>query len=209
LRSPIGLIAGLGNPGDQYERSRHNAGFWFIDALASQIHVTLRSEARFHGALARVVDGERTCWLLKPATFMNRSGVAVAAAAQYYRIAVDRILVVHDDLDLPPGVARLKRGGGHGGHNGLRDVIARLGDGGFARLRIGIGHPGMRDDVTGFVLSAPGREDAQQITAAVHAALQLVDLLLSGDLERAMHRLHSRETPNRRDGPGTLSARKE
>ena len=207
--SPIGLIAGLGNPGGQYERSRHNAGFWFIDALASRIHATLRPEARFHGALARVVGGERTCWLLKPGTFMNRSGVAVAAVAQYYRIAADRILVVHDDLDLPPGVARLKRGGGHGGHNGLRDVIARLGDGGFARLRIGIGHPGMRDDVIGFVLSAPGREDAEQITAAVDAALQVVDLLLSGDLERAMHRLHSRETPNRRDGPGTLSARKE
>lgn len=191
MRSPIGLIAGLGNPGDQYERSRHNAGFWFIDALVSQMHLALRPETRFHGVLGRVVDGERACWLLKPATFMNRSGVAVAAVAQYYRISVDRILLVHDDLDLPPGVARLKRGGGHGGHNGLRDVIARLGDAGFARLRIGIGHPGMREDVIGFVLSAPGPEDTGRINAAIDAALQVVELLLSGDLERAMHRLHS------------------
>ncbi|RMD71898.1 MAG: aminoacyl-tRNA hydrolase [Gammaproteobacteria bacterium] len=184
------LIVGLGNPGTRYEQSRHNVGFWFIDALARRAHTPLRQEAKFHGEVGKLPQG---CWLLKPLTFMNRSGTAVAAMARYYRLAVEEILVAHDDLDLPPGTVRLKRGGGAGGHRGLMDIIAHLGDNAFYRLRLGIGHPGRREDVVSYVLSPPSPEQRASILSAIDKALDAMPLILEGAWEKAMHRLHSKE----------------
>jgi len=189
----IALVAGLGNPGPRYEATRHNAGFWFVEALARRAGVVLREEPRFHALLARAeVDGH-DLRLLEPLTYMNRSGEAVAAVARFYRYAPERILVVHDDLDLPPGAVRLKRQGGHGGHNGLRDIMAHLGSDRFLRLRLGIGHPGPGADVTAWVLSRPGPEDRAALEAAIEAALEAMPDIASGDprrLDRAMSRLH-------------------
>jgi PTH1 family peptidyl-tRNA hydrolase len=187
----IQLIAGLGNPGPEYERTRHNAGFWFVDALARQRGDSLRHENRFHGEAGRIARDDHECRVLKPLTFMNRSGQAVSALAKFYRIPPESILVVHDELDLPPGTARLKKGGGHGGHNGLRDIISALGGNGFLRLRLGIGHPGHRDDVVDYVLRKASREDEGLIEQAIDDALAVVPLLLAGEVERAMHQLHS------------------
>jgi PTH1 family peptidyl-tRNA hydrolase len=187
----IQLIAGLGNPGPEYDRTRHNAGFWFVDALARQRGDSLRHENRFHGEAARIERDGLECRLLKPLTYMNRSGQAVSALAKFYRIPPESILVVHDELDLPAGTARLKKGGGHGGHNGLRDIISALGGNDFLRLRLGIGHPGHRDDVVDYVLRKPSREDETLIEQAIDAALGVVPLLLAGEVERAMHQLHS------------------
>jgi PTH1 family peptidyl-tRNA hydrolase len=189
--SPIRLIVGLGNPGSEYAETRHNAGFWLVDALAAEAHVALRLERRFHARLARAVLWEREAWLMEPETYMNASGQAVQAFAAYYRLAPGEILVVHDDLDLPPGSARLKKGGGAGGHNGLKDIISRLGAD-FWRLRLGIGHPGSRDEVVDYVLRRPPAEEAALIHEAIARSLKILPLVLSGDLETAMHRLHTR-----------------
>ncbi len=151
VSEPIELIVGLGNPGSRYEQTRHNAGFWLLDALAESLGSRFSVEGRFFGLLGRVeIDGQ-SCYLFKPTTFMNRSGQALAALTRYYKIPAPRVLVVHDEIDLPPGVVRLKRGGGHGGHNGLRDIIKALGDNSFWRLRLGVGHPGARDEVVDFL----------------------------------------------------------
>ncbi len=187
----IGLIAGLGNPGADYAATRHNAGFWFVDALAAAHGASLRAEAKFHGELGRAAVGGRDVWLLKPTTFMNHSGQAVAAVARYYKLAPEQILVAHDDLDLPVGTARLKRGGGHGGHNGLRDVINHLGSRDFLRLRLGIHHPGDSKAVVDYVLGRPSAADREAIEDAIARALDVMPLVVSGDLERAMNRLHS------------------
>ncbi len=186
------LIVGLGNPGARYEGTRHNAGFWFVEALARQVGALWRREARFHGEVARAQVAGRDCWLLRPLTYMNRSGLAVAAAARYWRLPPEAVLVVHDELDLPPGVARLKRGGGHAGHNGLRSIQQELGEAGFLRLRLGIGHPGSRELVTPYVLGRPPAEEESQIREAVARALEVLPELMAGDLQRAMHRLHTR-----------------
>lgn len=185
----VRLIVGLGNPGARYQATRHNAGFWFVDALAAQRGVALKPAARYHGELAEADGG----WLLKPTTFMNRSGQAVAALAGFYKIPLGQILVVHDELDLAPGIARLKQGGGHGGHNGLRSLIADLGGADFWRLRIGIGHPGHRDLVTDYVLTKPAQADRELIESAIARALEVMAELRSGDVQRAIHRLHSGE----------------
>ena len=186
----IALIAGLGNPGPEYQHTRHNAGFWFVDALAARHGVSLRKESRFHGEVARVsIDGHE-CWLLKPDTFMNRSGQSVAALAGFYKISLDRLLVVHDELDLAPGTARFKQGGGHGGHNGLRDLALRLGGNLFHRLRVGIGHPGHRDLVTDYVLGKPSIADRELIVSAIDAALDVLPLFVAGEHGRAMNQLH-------------------
>ncbi len=187
----IGLIAGLGNPGADYAATRHNAGFWFVDALAAAHGASLRAEAKFHGELGRAAVGGRDVWLLKPTTFMNHSGQAVAAVARYYKLAPEQILVAHDDLDLPVGTARLKRGGGHGGHNGLRDIINHLGSRDFLRLRLGIHHPGDSKAVVDYVLGRPSAADREAIEDAIARALDVMPLVVSGDLERAMNRLHS------------------
>lgn len=188
----VDLIVGLGNPGGEYEHTRHNAGFWFVDALARQHGGSFRLEPKFQGEVCRISLAGNDCWLLKPVTFMNRSGQAVTAMAGFYKIpAGNNILVVHDELDLPPGVARLKQGGGHGGHNGLRDIVTRLGAD-FMRLRIGIGHPGSKEQVIGYVLQRPSLADRQRIDAALDAALGVMPELLRGEVQRAMNSLHTK-----------------
>jgi len=185
------LVVGLGNPGRDYEATRHNAGFWFVDALARQSGVALRVESRFHGAVARIGGSGGECWLLEPATFMNASGRAVGALARFYRIDPQEILVVHDELDLPPGGAKLKRGGGAAGHNGLKDIIAHLGQD-FWRLRLGIGHPGDRSQVIHYVLQAPRLEEMREIESAIDRSLEVWPMLREDRTEAAMLQLHTR-----------------
>lgn len=189
----IALIVGLGNPGKEYEATRHNAGFWFVDALARQQRANFKPEKKFHGQLARFQHEGQDVWLLKPETFMNLSGQAVQAVCQFYKIPITEVLVVHDDLDLPPGTARLKKAGGHGGHNGLRDIMARLGKD-FYRLRLGIGHPGDKNRVTGHVLKKATVDDTQLIEQAIDDALRVLPEILEGDFAKAMNRLHSNNT---------------
>ncbi len=185
------LLVGLGNPGAEYLRTRHNAGFWFIDALAARMEARFGLESKLHAETAKAVCAGRSLWLLKPATFMNHSGRAVAAALRYWKIAPEECLIAHDDLDLPPGVARLKFDGGHGGQNGLRDIIAVLGHGRFHRLRLGIGHPGHKDRVTPWVLGRPSVADEAAMLEAVARSLEVLPLAIAGDFNEAMKRLHT------------------
>jgi PTH1 family peptidyl-tRNA hydrolase len=187
----IRLIVGLGNPGREYESTRHNIGFWWVDELARLQQLNFRSESKFHGLTARGQLHGHEVFLLKPQTFMNVSGRSVAALAQFYKIAPAEMLVVHDELDLPPGVARLKIGGGHGGHNGLKDIIAQLGTRDFWRLRIGIGHPGDRAAVVDYVLNDPRREERELMEQAMHKAQDIAHLVIEGKTEAAMLKLHS------------------
>lgn len=187
----IKLIVGLGNPGREYEGTRHNAGFWWVDAFADARRLSFKAESRFHGLIARDQAYGHDLYLLKPQTFMNVSGRAVGSLAQFYKIAPENMLVVHDELDLPPGSARLKLGGGHGGHNGLKDIIAHLGTKDFWRLRIGIGHPGDRAEVSAYVLNAPRQEEATLIEQAMQRAQDVAHLVVEGKLEAAMLKLHS------------------
>jgi peptidyl-tRNA hydrolase, PTH1 family len=187
----IKLIVGLGNPGREYEGTRHNAGFWWVDSFAQANQITFKSESKFHGLAARSMLQGREIFLLKPQTFMNVSGRAVGALVQFYKIEPAQILVVHDELDLPPGSAKLKLGGGHGGHNGLKDIIAHLGTRDFWRLRLGIGHPGDRAEVANFVLNAPRREEEELIKQAMQRAQDVAHLITEGKLEAAMLKLHS------------------
>jgi len=189
----IQLIVGLGNPGSDYEPTRHNAGFWFVDELAQRCQQQFRSEQRFQSEVARcLVDGNEYR-LQKPMTFMNRSGQAVRSLLQFFKIPLEQVLVVHDELDLEPGVVRLKKGGGHGGHNGLRDLISHLGSKDFYRLRIGIGHPGHRDQVVDYVLKKPSKQDRLQIEEALVDALNVMPDVVQGQFERAMNTLHVRK----------------
>ncbi|MBI5430426.1 MAG: aminoacyl-tRNA hydrolase [Nitrosomonadales bacterium] len=187
----IRLIVGLGNPGREYEATRHNVGFWWVDELARAQKLSFKSEAKFHGLTARGHLHDHEMLLLMPQTFMNHSGRSVGALAQFYKIAPAEILVVHDELDLPPGVARLKIGGGHGGHNGLKDIIAQLGNKDFWRLRIGIGHPGDRAEVANYVLSDPRREERELMGEAMQKAQSVAHLVIEGKTEAAMLKLHS------------------
>jgi PTH1 family peptidyl-tRNA hydrolase len=188
----IKLIVGLGNPGSEYRGTRHNAGADFVEQLARQCGCTLQAESRFFGMTGRLTLSGHDLRLLIPTTFMNRSGKAVAAMAQFYKIASDEILIAHDELDIPAGSARFKRGGGHGGHNGLRDIVPSLGNTkDFYRLRIGIGHPGHASKVTGYVLGAPSQVDRTRIDASIDEAIAALPLLLDGDSTRAMTQLHS------------------
>lgn len=188
---PIQCVVGLGNPGDKYSDTRHNAGYWFVDALASHAGTVLRPETKFSGLVGRFSSAGGECWLLKPTTFMNHSGRSVAAFCRFYRIAPESLLVAYDELDLPAGVARLKTGGGHGGHNGVRDICNSLGSRDFQRLRIGIGHPGHRDGVVDYVLSRPGKDDRAAIDRAIDDAQGHWPLIQAGDLQKAMNALHS------------------
>jgi peptidyl-tRNA hydrolase, PTH1 family len=189
--SGIRLIVGLGNPGEQYEATRHNVGFWFVDRIAADFREAFRAESKFHGLLCRISVAGTELRLLKPSTYMNRSGQSIAAVARYYSISPEQILVAHDELDHPVGQVRLKQGGGHAGHNGLRDTIAALGSRDFWRLRIGIAHPGDRTLVTGYVLGRPSKIDAEQINAALEDAGRSLDELVTGRYQLAMNRLHS------------------
>ena len=189
--TPIKLIIGLGNPGSEHREDRHNAGYWFVDALARKFDGQFRPERRFSGELARIELHRHDVRLLKPDTFMNRSGTAVQALSAFLKIAPEEILVAHDELDLSPGTVRLKRGGGAGGHNGLRDTIGHIGPD-FARLRIGIGHPGEASMVTSYVLRRPPPDERELIDQAIKDAVASMGLLLGQGFERAMHKLHSR-----------------
>ena len=192
--TPIKLIVGLGNPGPEYVHTRHNAGFWWTERVASRLNAHWKTEAKFHGEVAKFNFQGHEGWLLKPQTFMNASGRSVLALAHYFKILPDQILVVHDELDIPPGAAKLKQGGGHGGHNGLKDIAAHLTTPNFWRLRLGIGHPGDRNQVVNFVLHDPSRQESELIEAAMDKALDCLPEILKGELGAAMHRLH---TPNK------------
>ena len=192
MTTSIQLIVGLGNPGAEYEATRHNAGAWYVQHLAKQYGIRLAAEKKFFGIVGKGNIQGHTCTLLIPTTFMNRSGQAVAAIAQFYKLNPQQILVAHDELDLPVGSAKLKQGGGHGGQNGLRDIISRLGNNkDFHRLRLGIGHPGHRDLVTGHVLGKPSNVDQQCITRCIEEAITITPDLLSDQVAKAMNRLHS------------------
>jgi len=188
----IRLIVGLGNPGTEYARTRHNAGFQLADELAARSGASFRSEPRHRGELARARIAAHDLWLLKPMNYMNHSGDAVQSVASFYKVPVEAILVAYDELDFPAGVVRLRKGGGAAGHNGLRDVIAQMGDG-FWRLRIGIGHPGDRAQVLDYVLGRPAGAEAELLRAAVVAAADSVPVLLGEGAQIAMNRLHARE----------------
>jgi PTH1 family peptidyl-tRNA hydrolase len=190
------LIVGLGNPGAEYLRTRHNAGFWLVDALAAGQDGRWSFDGKLHGEACRVRIGGEPVWLLKPATFMNKSGIAVASALRYYKIGAEECLVAHDDLDLPAGTVRLKFDGGHGGQNGLRDIVAHLGHGRFHRLRVGIGHPGHRDKVTPWVLGRPSAQDEDAILDGIARALDVLPLAVDGQFDKAMQRLHTAGTGN-------------
>ena len=188
----IRLIVGLGNPGKEYEQTRHNAGFWFIDELAWQWKAGLRDEKKFYGQVARVNRPQGEVWLLKPDTFMNLSGKAVGALAQFYKILPQEILVVHDELDIACGRIRFKLGGGNGGHNGLKDIQSKFGNNpNFYRLRIGIGHPGDKSKVVGYVLGKPPASEQKLIDDAIDESLRCTELLMKEGLEKTMRRLHS------------------
>lgn len=188
---PVRLIVGLGNPGPEYDATRHNAGVWYIDALARAQGIFLTEEKKYFGLTATFLFEGETIRLLVPNTFMNRSGQSTAALANFFKIPPNQMLVAHDELDLPPGVARFKLGGGHGGHNGLRDIIARHGNSrDFHRLRLGIGHPGSADLVTPHVLSKPSRADRDLIERAIDEAVRHTPDLLRGDLSTAMNALN-------------------
>ena len=193
IMAGLRLIVGLGNPGAEYLRTRHNAGFGVVDALASAQGQRFSFDGKLHGESCKVTVGSEPVWLLKPATFMNKSGIAVASALRYYKIEPEQCLVAHDDLDLPPGVVRLKFDGGHGGQNGLRDIMAHLGHGKFHRLRVGIGHPGHRDQVTPWVLGRASGADEEAMLVGIGRALDVLPMAVSGEFERAMHQLHSAE----------------
>ncbi|HHH48386.1 MAG TPA: aminoacyl-tRNA hydrolase [Gammaproteobacteria bacterium] len=193
MSNSVQLIVGLGNPGPKYAQTRHNVGFLFVEELARSQGATFRPEAKFHGEVCKLHLGDHELWLLKPMTFMNRSGQAVAALARFYKIPPEAILVVHDELDIPAGQLRLKLGGGHGGHNGLRDIISQLGSREFLRLRIGIDHPGAAREVTNYVLGKASPDDRLSIEAAIDEALRSLPQILDGDLQAAMNRLHSRK----------------
>jgi len=188
----IRLIVGLGNPGPEYAQTRHNAGFWFVDEVADRLKVSLAPERGYFGHAARTsVDG-RPLWLLEPATYMNLSGKSVAALARFFKIAPEEILVAHDELDLQPGQVRLKLGGSHAGHNGLKDIHAQLGSGDYWRLRIGIGHPGVKAEVIDYVLKKPSPEHRIEMQKAIEQALTGLDLVLAGDMERAAMKINAR-----------------
>jgi peptidyl-tRNA hydrolase, PTH1 family len=188
----IRLIAGLGNPGPEHAATRHNAGFWFVDAVADRLKVQLSPERSYFGMAARTNVGGRTLWLLEPTTFMNLSGKSVAALARFFKIEPGEILVAHDELDLLPGQVKLKVGGSHAGHNGLKDIHAQLGSGDYWRLRLGIGHPGVRSEVINYVLKKPSADDRVEIEKAIAQALSGLDLVLEGDMERATMRINAR-----------------
>jgi PTH1 family peptidyl-tRNA hydrolase len=187
----IRLFVGLGNPGPEYEATRHNAGFWWVDALADKLGARLQAERSYFGLAARVNRPDGPVWLLEPMTYMNRSGQAVAALARFFKIEPQQILVVHDELDIEPGQAKLKKGGGTGGHNGLKDIQAQLGTQDFWRLRLGIGHPGHRAEVVDYVLRKPSPEHREGIEKAIAQSLAASDLLLAGEMDAALQKIHA------------------
>ena len=191
MAQDILMVVGLGNPGPDYANTRHNAGALFVEALARETGQSLRPEKKYHGLYARVQLQGLDLHLLNPSTYMNRSGLSIKALADFFKIQPQQILVAHDELDLPPGTAKLKKGGGHGGHNGLRDTIAHLGTNAFQRLRIGIGHPGDSRQVTGYVLGRLGKRETEELNVLIDEIIRVLPDAASGKLPAAMNRLHS------------------
>jgi PTH1 family peptidyl-tRNA hydrolase len=191
----IKLLVGLGNPGPAYQDTRHNAGFWWLESVAHELKASLQAERAYFGRCARTTFEGQALWLLEPATFMNRSGQAVAALARFYKIPPEAILVAHDELDIEPGELKLKQGGGHAGHNGLRDIQAQLGSPDYWRLRIGIGHPGVKSEVTDWVLNKPAPAQREAIEQALTRSLQALPTLLGGRMEQATALIHTRKPP--------------
>ena len=191
----IKLFVGLGNPGPEYEATRHNAGFWWIDALSRELKAPLSLDKNYHGQVARTTIGGQTVWLLKPLTFMNLSGKSVAALARFFKIAPDEVLVAHDELDIVPGQVKLKFGGSHAGHNGLRDIHAQVGTADYWRLRIGVGHPGVKAEVINWVLKKPSQEDRMAMENCIDRCLKAVPELLRGEMEKAMMLIHTSQPP--------------
>lgn len=192
IRRMIRLLVGLGNPGVEYEATNHNAGFWWLDAVARQLGTSLLPERSYFGLVARVNRPEGPLWLLQPQTFMNLSGKSVAALARFFKIAPGEILVAHDDLDLLPGQVKIKLGSGHGGHNGLRDIHAQLGSPDYWRLRLGIGHPGVKSEVVDYVLRKPTPAHREAIVESIEKTLPALDLLLAVDMERALMKINAK-----------------
>lgn len=190
--STLKLIAGLGNPGAKHERDRHNVGVWFVSRLAAGQRVELKAVAKYHGLMGKLARPSGDVWLLLPQTYMNLSGKSVGALARFYRILPEEVLIAHDELDFQPGAAKLKLGGGVAGHNGLKDVAAHLGTQGFWRLRIGIGHPGDKNLVAGYVLNSPSKPERELIETALARCLDIAELLVDGDMQAAMLRLHTK-----------------
>jgi peptidyl-tRNA hydrolase, PTH1 family len=188
----IRLLVGLGNPGPEYEATRHNAGFWFIDAVARELRANLAPERGYFGLVARINRPDGPVWLLEPMTFMNLSGKSVAALARFFKISPGEILVAHDELDLLPGHLKMKFGGSHAGHNGLKDIQAQLGSADFWRLRLGIGHPGVKAEVVDYVLRKPPSGERDAIATSVERSVAALDLMLDGDMERAMMKVHAK-----------------
>lgn len=192
MTQTIKLIVGLGNPGPEYQQTRHNAGAIFVSSLAQHFHTTLKPEKKFHGHYAKIRVGQQELHLLFPATFMNRSGQAVQALANFYKLSPEEMLIAHDELDIPSGSIKLKQGGGHGGQNGLRDIIEKLsGSKNFKRLRLGIGHPGHASKVTGHVLGKLGQQEAQQLQTSIDEVIRYLPEIICGDWQKAMNHLHS------------------
>jgi PTH1 family peptidyl-tRNA hydrolase len=191
----IKLLVGLGNPGPDYEDTRHNAGFWFVDAVARVLKVTLVADRSYHGLVARASEGGQPVWLLEPQTFMNQSGKSVATLARFFKIQPDEILVAHDEMDIAPGEAKLKKGGSHAGHNGLRDIHAQLGTADYWRLRIGVGHPGDKAAVVSWVLKKPLVDQRKAIEASIERSVQALPMLLAGEMDKAMVKIHTSKPP--------------
>ncbi|MBO9648349.1 MAG: aminoacyl-tRNA hydrolase [Variovorax sp.] len=191
----IKLFVGLGNPGPEYEATRHNAGFWWIDALARDLKVSLTPERSYHGLVARTQVNGKPLWLLEPQTFMNVSGKSVAALARFFKIEPKEILVAHDELDVVPGQAKLKLGGSHAGHNGLRDIHGQLGTGDYWRLRLGIGHPGVKSEVVNWVLKKPLKEQREAIDDAIVRTLHAFPALVAGEMDKATLLIHTSKPP--------------
>ena len=191
----IKLFVGLGNPGPEYEATRHNAGFWWIDAVARALKVQPVMDRSYHGLVARTTVNDQNVWLLEPQTFMNLSGKSVAALARFFKIAPNEILVAHDELDVPPGEAKLKLGGSHAGHNGLRDIHAQLGSSDYWRLRLGVGHPGDKFEVVGWVLKKPSLDHRIAIDQAIDRSLKALPQLLAGEMDRATMLIHTSKPP--------------
>jgi PTH1 family peptidyl-tRNA hydrolase len=205
----IRLLVGLGNPGPEYDDTRHNAGFWWVDAIARKLGATLVPDRSYHGLVARVNRPEGPLWLLEPQTYMNLSGKSVAALARFFKIAPGEILVAHDELDLMPGQMKLKQGGSHAGHNGLKDIQAQLGTADYWRLRLGIGHPGVKAEVVNYVLRKPPLAERELIDGCITRSLEALPLLLEGDMEKAMMKMHAkppRPKPPKPPAPPAASA---
>ena len=199
----IRLLVGLGNPGSEYAATRHNAGFWWLDAVARELSARLVPERAYDGLVARVNRPEGPLWLLEPMSFMNLSGKSVAALARFFKIEPGEILVAHDELDLQPGQMKIKLGGSHAGHNGLKDIHAQLGSADYWRLRLGIGHPGVKAEVINYVLRKPAPEEREAIAKSIELSLTALKLLLAGEMERAMMKVHAKPPRPKPPKPAT------